>query len=68
MPTGYHSYIRSTCARRFGYPQDTTGILRMPRYPQDASGILRIWYPQDTAVSSGYGIPRIPRYPQDTVS
>jgi len=26
-----------TCARRFGYPQDTNGILRMPRYPQDAS-------------------------------
>ena len=49
-----------TCARRFGYPQDTTGILRMPRYPQDASGILRIRYPQDTAVSSGYRVLRIP--------
>ena len=49
-----------TCARRFGYPQDTNGILRMPRYPQDASGILRIRYPQDTAVSSGYRVLRIP--------
>ena len=42
------------------YPQDTNGILRMPRYPQDASGILRIRYPQDTAVSSGYRVLRIP--------
>ena len=49
-----------TCARRFGYPQDTNGILRMPRYPQDASGIPRIRYPQDTAVSSGYRVLRIP--------
>ena len=49
-----------TCARRFGYPQDTNDILRMPRYPQDASGILRIRYPQDTAVSSGYRVLRIP--------
>ena len=49
-----------TCARRFGYPQDTNGILRMPRYPQDASGVLRIRYPQDTAVSSGYRVLRIP--------
>ena len=49
-----------TCARRFGYPQDTNGILRMPRYSQDASGILRIRYPQDTAVSSGYRVLRIP--------
>ena len=48
-----------TCARRFGYPQDTNGILRMPRYPQDASGVLRIRYPQDTAVSSGYRVLRI---------
>ena len=52
-----HTY---TCARRFGYPQDTNGILRMPRYPQDASGIPRIRYPQDTAVSSGYRVLRIP--------
>ena len=49
-----------TCARRFGYPQDTNGILRMPRYSQDASGVLRIRYPQDTAVSSGYRVLRIP--------
>ena len=50
------------------YPQDTDGVLRMPRCPGDSGPSAGSWYPEDTVVSSGHRIPRMPFPSQDANS
>jgi len=56
------------CPQDTAYPQDTDGVLRIPRYPQDTAGVLRYNCPHDAAVSSGYRVLRMPSVSQDANS